>query len=165
MNRPAIPRPLKRKVLVEAGHRCAIPTCRQTTTELAHITPFVEVQEHTFDNLIALCPNCHTRFDKGEIDKGSMLQYKTNLSIINGRYGNFEKRILQLFSKEEEEKEVWLPGWHDIHVYYLLEDGLLEKTGKTGGISIAGVPSREQYLLTLKGRAFIQKWLAASVLD
>jgi 5-methylcytosine-specific restriction endonuclease McrA len=67
MTRPAIPQALKRKVLIEAGHRCAIPTCKQVPVELAHIVPWANCKEHTFENLIALCPTCHTRFDKKEI--------------------------------------------------------------------------------------------------
>jgi 5-methylcytosine-specific restriction endonuclease McrA len=73
-NRPAIPAALKRQILVEAGHRCAIPVCRQVPVEIAHIVPWEKVKEHTFDNLIVLCPTCHTRFDKGEIDRKSMLR-------------------------------------------------------------------------------------------
>lgn len=82
MARTHLPINLKRRVLVEAGHRCAIPTCRDTTTEIAHIVPYSKVKAHTFDNLIALCPNCHTRFDKGEIDFKSIIIYKSNLSLF-----------------------------------------------------------------------------------
>ncbi|MGW3787570.1 HNH endonuclease [Micromonospora chokoriensis] len=74
--RPAIPRELERAVLVEAGHRCAIPTCRSVPVELAHITSWSKVREHSFDNLIALCPTCHARFDRGDIDRKAMLTYK-----------------------------------------------------------------------------------------
>jgi hypothetical protein len=81
MARTNLPIELKRRVLVEAGHRCAIPTCRDTTTEIAHIVRYSKVKDHTFDNLIALCPNCHTRFDKGDIDAKSILIYKSNLSL------------------------------------------------------------------------------------
>lgn len=36
--RSKIPTELKRQILVEAaGHRCAIPTCRHPTIEVAHI--------------------------------------------------------------------------------------------------------------------------------
>ena len=62
--RPPIPADLKRRVLVEAGHRCAIPTCRQIPVEVAHIVPWSENKEHEFENLIALCPNCHDLYDK-----------------------------------------------------------------------------------------------------
>ncbi|MFB7922086.1 HNH endonuclease [Streptomyces sp. NPDC002466] len=81
-NRPAIPRSLDRRIRVEAGHRCAIPTCHMPAPLLviAHIRPWAEVKCHEFENLVALCPNCHTLFDRGHIDRKSMLQYKANLS-------------------------------------------------------------------------------------
>ncbi|MFD9789626.1 HNH endonuclease [Streptomyces sp. NPDC059070] len=95
--RPEIPTELKRAVLVEAGHRCAIPTCRQTPVEMAHIIPWAKIKSHTFDNLIALCPTCHTRFDRGEIDRKSMLQYKANLEVLNHRYTEVERQLLKAF--------------------------------------------------------------------
>lgn len=115
-NRPAIPTKLKRSVLVEAGHRCAIPTCRQTPVELAHITPWSKVKEHTYENLIALCPTCHTRFDRGEIDKISIQQYKYNLALINDRYNNLEIRILENFHLNPGQAEVKLPGGMELMV-------------------------------------------------
>jgi hypothetical protein len=39
------------------------------------------VKRHDFENLIALCPTCHTRYDKREIDRKSMLLYKAQLAI------------------------------------------------------------------------------------
>src|SRR5262245_27086088 len=83
-SRPAVPAEVKRAVLIEAGHRCAIPTCRFPTTEIAHIVPWEKVRKHEFENLIALCPNCHTRHHKGEIDRQSLIQYKRNLA--DGRF-------------------------------------------------------------------------------
>ena len=81
MDRPSIPTDTVRAVLVEAGHRCAIPTCRATTTEIAHIEPWAKSHDNTFGNLIALCPNCHMRFDqKKEIDAKSVRIYKQNLA-------------------------------------------------------------------------------------
>ncbi len=71
--RPAVPAAMKRAVLIEAGHRCAIPTCRQTPVEIAHIEPWSTVKSHAVENLIALCPTCHTRYDNGDIDRISML--------------------------------------------------------------------------------------------
>ncbi|HJQ83495.1 MAG TPA: HNH endonuclease [Candidatus Binatia bacterium] len=81
--RPAIPAELRRRVLVEAGHRCAIQTCRHTAdVDLHHIIPWERCREHTYDNLIALCPNCHRRADAGEIDRKSLLLYKAQLKAI-----------------------------------------------------------------------------------
>ena len=82
--RDNIPVNVIRAVLVESGHRCAIPTCRATTTEIAHIVPWAKSHDNSFENLIALCPNCHTRFDqKKDIDHLAMKMYKHNLGILN----------------------------------------------------------------------------------
>ncbi|MFF2144447.1 HNH endonuclease [Kitasatospora sp. NPDC058190] len=82
--RPKVPSDLRRRVLIEAGHRCAIPTCRSTPVEIAHIVPWAKVRTHEFKNLIALCPTCHARFDdpRGAIDRTAMRQYKANLNPL-----------------------------------------------------------------------------------
>lgn len=75
-----IPAELKRDVLIESGHRCAIPTCKHPTVEIHHIVPWADCQEHKFENLIALCPNCHRRAHSKEIDRKSLSIYKEKLS-------------------------------------------------------------------------------------
>lgn len=79
MNRPAIPTEIRRAVLVEAGHRCAIVTCQHPSVEVHHIIPWEKSQSHDFENLIALCPNCHRRADSEEIDRKSLRMYKAQL--------------------------------------------------------------------------------------
>lgn len=44
------------------------------------------MRDHKFGNLIALCPNCHTRYDKGEIDRKAMFMYKARLGAINEHF-------------------------------------------------------------------------------
>ncbi|MFI0906764.1 HNH endonuclease [Streptomyces sioyaensis] len=124
--RPDIPTALKRAVLVEAGHRCAIPTCRQTPVELAHITQWAKVREHTFENLIALCPTCHTRFDRGEVDRKAMLQYKENLGILNSRYSDTERQFLRVCAK----------NWEGYRRKFLQPDMTLEEFRKGRGRSV-----------------------------
>ena len=99
MSREHIPSEVRRPVLVEAGHRCAIPTCGATTTEVAHIVPWAKTQDNSPQNLIALCPNCHTRYDCGEIDRPAMRIYKQNLGIVNHRYAELERRIFREVAK------------------------------------------------------------------
>jgi tetratricopeptide (TPR) repeat protein len=65
---------MHRQVLVEANHRCAI--CEATEIDVHHIVDHAKVKEHKFENLIALCPNCHRRGHNGDIDRLSMLAYK-----------------------------------------------------------------------------------------
>lgn len=84
LNRPAIPAEIRRAVLVEAGHRCAIPTCRYPNVDLHHIVPWEKCESHDFDNLIALCSNCHRRADSGEIDRKALRIYKAQLSASLG---------------------------------------------------------------------------------
>ncbi|MEQ1742656.1 MAG: HNH endonuclease signature motif containing protein [Candidatus Nitrotoga sp.] len=128
MSRDTIPAEIKRAVLVEAGHRCAIPTCRATTTEIAHIVPWIETQDNSFENLIALCPNCHTRFDqKKEIDRLAVKMYKHNLGILNNRYGEFERRLFEVLAKSNERVFV-LGAAGDLMVANAVKDGFFEKT-------------------------------------
>lgn len=153
--RPAIPEEIKRQVLMEAGHRCAIPTCKFPTTEIAHITPWAESNSNDFYNLIALCPNCHARYDKGEIDRKSMKLYKQNLGIIYSRYGDLEKRILLIFIDNPEVNEIWLSGDFGILLLFLIRDGIIHDTGKNSGVIIAGTPSKKLYELTSFGKQVV----------
>ncbi|MFD5078134.1 HNH endonuclease [Streptomyces sp. NPDC058371] len=163
--RPAIPRPLERRVLVEAGHRCAIPTCRTVPVELAHIDPWSKVQEHTFENLIALCPTCHTRYDNGDIDRLSMKTYKANLSVISGRYGEMERRILDLLVESPQAAQIRLPGGWDIQLMYLIKDGLLAVAQGGARIEIAGIPAHQDFVVTPAGRDFVSRWVKAEPVE
>ena len=175
--RQSIPATLERDLKVEAGHRCAIPTCRQVPVELAHIVPWEKVQEHTFENIIALCPTCHSRFDKKEIDRKSLMRYKANLTIVNSRYGDLERRVLEAFAKTPRATVIDLPGTHDLFLSYLLADGLLARLGPgsslrhTPGTTVliptgAGLPLNPYtYQLTEKGRDFVQRWMNALELE
>jgi len=93
MTRSAIPDALKRKLFVEAGHRCSIPSCKNTPLDIHHIEPWASVQCHEFKNLIVLCPNCHRRFHTGEIDKQSIIAYKERLSnLYSSLHGDVDGR-------------------------------------------------------------------------
>lgn len=73
--RPAIPEEIKRQVLAEAGHRCAV--CGLTgPLELAHIEPWHKTRNHESNNLISLCSNCHSLADKEEWGKKTLAAYK-----------------------------------------------------------------------------------------
>jgi hypothetical protein len=126
MSRDTVPAEVRRAVLVEAGHRCAIPTCRATTTEIAHIVPWADTQDNSFGNLIALCPNCHTRFDqKKEIDRLAVKMYKHNLGILNNRYGEFERRLFEVLA-ESDERVFVLGAAGDLLVANAVKDGFFE---------------------------------------
>jgi DNA-binding PadR family transcriptional regulator len=90
--------------------------------------------------------------------------YKSNLSILNNSYSDFEQRILKVFSENKSVNQIWLPGELDIMLMYLLQDGMLVDTGQNSGIIMSGMPSQKLYSITEKGKTFIQKWLSAEEL-
>jgi phosphopentomutase len=154
-----------RAVLVEAGHRCAISTCKATTTEIHHIIPFAETQNNNFENLIALCPNCHARYHKGEIDEKAIRMYKANLSILNHRYGEFERRIFD-YIVESGERVIVVGAGGDILLYNAIKDGFLEDKNVQGislSIKIGNefekkFPLSFTYWVTDKGLEFIKRY-------
>lgn len=168
MNRIPVPAATKRAVLVEAGHRCAIPTCRATTTEIAHIVPWEKTQDNSFENLIALCPNDHTRYDqKKEIDQIAVQMYKQNLGVLNGRYGEFERRVFSLLA-ESGERFIVVGAGGDIMLANAVKDGLLEDEHvNSASFAITGLngfrrefPMNFTYFLTDMGLDFIKRFTA-----
>jgi hypothetical protein len=133
--------------MIEAGHRCAIPTCRAAVPlQIEHIEDWVKVRRHDFENMIVLCANCHGRKGNGhgQIDRRSLRQYKASLAVINSRYGDLERRVLEHFA---EQRELWrpvfaedpevepdwlrglaigLPGSMRLLMKYLVQDGYVE---------------------------------------
>jgi len=175
--RPSIPRELRRDILVEAGHRCAIPACRQHPVEVEHIDDWAKVKEHRFENLIALCPTCHARKGEGpgQIDRKSLRQYKANLAILNSRYGDVERRLIEYCAQELARGREGRPfgglpvmtlGFaSEWQVMYLLADGYLERYPVPLRPSLYGIPLTEQYILTEAGADFVQRWMQARPLE
>lgn len=173
MGRETIPADVERAVLVEAGHRCAIPTCRSTTTEIAHITPWAKTHDNSFENLIALYPTCHTRYDqKGEIDRKSIQMYKHNLGIINKRYSEFELRLFRHIAISGERIFV-LGAGGDILVANAVLDGFFEDKHVEGiGFNIESsdgfsksFPLTFTYWVTDTGMNFIHRLIHGEAID
>ncbi len=78
--------------------------------KIAHIVPYAKTQNNSFENLIALCPTCHTRFDTGQIDRQSMCQYKANVSVVSSRYSDLERRVIEFFADNPQYDTIFLPG-------------------------------------------------------
>lgn len=140
-----------------------------TPVEVAHIEPWSKVKEHAFDNLIALCPNHHTRFDlERRIPKSSMLKYKANLAVLNGRYSTLERRLIEDGATMPPGQEIPVHIGVRILIRNLLEDGLLEEANDPQylltGYDLGGVKTTELYHFTEKGRAFIERWKDAEPL-
>ncbi len=75
-----IPTPLERLLFELAGHRCTI--CSAPWMEIHHIVELSEGGKTEFDNLIVLCPNCHTRVHREQLPtKIELRNYKKKQEI------------------------------------------------------------------------------------
>ena len=156
MSRPHIPEQLKRRVLLEAGHRCAIPPCRYPDVVIHHIIPWAQCKEHKYENLIALCPNCHARADRGEIDRKSLRTYKVNLRYAHDKFSQLEVDILFKLYKAPENSSVQFPWFMMILINRILDAEYIDVKRPQSSVEILGMNVSPVYLfLTNKGREYI----------
>ncbi|MFX0209773.1 MAG: HNH endonuclease [Candidatus Hodarchaeota archaeon] len=155
-NRPSIPVETKRRILIESGYRCAIPTCRFPIAQKAHIVSWAESKDHSYENLIALCPNCHTLYDSGKIEKAAIIAYKKKLMFLNEVYSRFELDVLDYLKTH---KRALIPG--ELLIKRLLEEKIVEHEeeimiqGFGDGKDILGILS---VILTEKGKKLLEDW-------
>lgn len=127
-DRPAIPAELERAVMLEAGYRCAVPSCRTVAPlQIDHIEDYARVQKHEFHNMIVLCSNCHGMKGTGprKLDRKALRQLKANLRRVNQRYNDTERRILEHFVENGPDGSIPLPG-SEVLYSYLVKDGIIE---------------------------------------
>lgn len=101
MARKAIPIDVERKLCAESMGRCMNPDCQAelfrkkgNVIEKAHITPYCKTADNDYENLVILCPTCHTDFDKNDaFDPEQVKQWKL---IRRERLRRFSVRSMQL---------------------------------------------------------------------
>jgi hypothetical protein len=166
--RPSIPKALRRAVEVEAGHRCAIPTCRQIPTQIHHINE--NPADNRFENLIVLCPNCHQRVTARKIDRLAVEMYKANLSLLNERYSSTERRYLEILAAERAKgghaNSLVLATGFEVAMWRLISDGMVQPriagpAMVSNGIQMAPV----QYVLTSAGEKLVHNLAEAISID
>ena len=151
---------VKRRVLVEAAHRCAIPTCRNPTTEIAHIVPESQSHDDSFENLIALCPDCQNK----EIDRQSIRMYKRNLGILNSRYSDFERRVFDQIAETDRRSFVVEAGF-EILLLHAVKDGLLKRVELSPVAIQRAEPTQYKYEVTDEGLDFINRYICGEDLS
>lgn len=62
-----IPRPIKRRLIEEAGGKCANPGCSSTKVQFHHIKHWAVYKAHSADDMIAICPSCHDAAHHGKL--------------------------------------------------------------------------------------------------
>lgn len=104
MNRKAIDETVKRKLYAESMGRCMNPKCQRELfsangdiIEKAHIDPYCKTEDNSFDNLILLCPSCHTDFDKNhaftseEVSEWKRIRREELERYFSKKYNSFEE--------------------------------------------------------------------------
>ena len=163
-DRTSISADLRRKILVEAGHRCAIPTCRNIIVDVHHILPWKKCKKHEYNNLIALCPNCHRRAGKGEIDTKSLRMYKNNLRLLYDKFTLFEIDVLFELDKIPQDKAMQFPPYLILLVKRIIESGYIDWIKTPPGVMIGGMKSNPDYIkITDKGREFIKSLYSENI--
>lgn len=167
-DRDRIPAELERALMLEAGYRCSIPACKTVDPlQIDHIVEYSTVKTHAFENMIVLCANCHNRKGKGprRLDRKALRAIKRNLGIVNARYNDIERRVLQHFIDEPDSTHVVLPET-PVLFGYLIKDGLIEgiSDGRLDGVWWGTGPDNDEpmfmtrgYRLTAEGKALVTK--------
>ncbi len=154
--RPSIPMELRRRVLIEAGHRCAIPTCRHIDVDVHHIVPWEQCKEHNYDNLIALCPNCHRRADRNDIDRKSLRIYKANLRFAHDKFSQFElDTLFALYAAPSTHGLPW-PSYLNLLLKRLFDASYVQLEEMRASMTIGNIKTTPDILkITQTGRSFI----------
>jgi len=161
MKRSKIPAGLRRRVLVESGHRCAIPTCRHIDVDVHHIVPWAERPAHDYDDLIALCPNCHRRADREEIDRKSLRIYKAALRNAHDKYSQFEMDTLFDLNSLPEHGSRPFPEYLGLLIKRLIDSEFVALYAPSSGLAIGAMGGTvdvgpSALAITKKGRAFVE---------
>lgn len=131
MNSRYIDESAKRKLYAESMGRCMNPNCQRELfckngdiIEKAHIDPYCKTADNSFENLILLCPSCHTDFDKNNaFTSEEVLGWKRT------RREEFEKMFSKKYASFEELKKEVVPLLLENQTiftsYYLKENKVL----------------------------------------
>jgi hypothetical protein len=161
--------------LLEAAYRCGNPRCRHILTlELHHIIWVREGGANLPENLIALCPNCHSLHTAGHIPAEAVHAWKGLLISLNNPHRGAADLLLVLREEEERlEKEGYeadrrssvpppfrFTGDGLGMLSGLITSGLVEIDRRFSGGSVWGgeMPSFT-VRLTPRGRAMVDAWL------
>lgn len=100
MPRRTIPINIRKLVLHEAGYKCSNPICRTIITiELHHLVSVTDNGLNSPDNLLVLCPNCHTLHHQGNIPQESLKAWKMLLISLNKSLDKHALDILLTLTK------------------------------------------------------------------
>lgn len=171
--RKTVPPATRQIILLEAGYKCANPTCRHILTlELHHIIWIKDGGGNEPENLVALCPNCHSLHSTGHIPMDAIRCWKNLLLSLNNHNRASVDVLLVLY--EEEKRAIssadqnWEPPFRFTGdglgmLSGLLTSGLLEISKRIFGGSLWGGGIHQfEVRLTESGKRLVEAWLSGN---
>lgn len=146
----------KREVLIEAGYRCAVPSCRTILAlDLHHIIEVSDDGGNDVSNLIALCGTCHDLFHRGIITRDAINSWKGMLIALNQA---FDKESISnlLFLKNIPSRKLALSGDGILKFSHLISSNLADfnLVMQNGPLILYNV------FLTQKGELLTNAWFS-----
>ena len=111
---------VKKRLYAESMGRCMNPACQRKLfseegdiIEKTHIDPYCKTADNTFENLVLLCPNCHTEFDKNhkftpeEVLNWKKIRKEEIERIFCKKFSNFEDLKREVVPLLEQNKNIY----------------------------------------------------------
>lgn len=173
--RKTIPPATREKILMEAGYKCANPNCRHIITlEMHHILWVKDGGGDDPENLLALCPNCHTLHTQGHIPGKAIEVWKSMLVSLNNPNRANVDLLLLLYKDETQLAAARAEGKRVDPAFQFSGDGLgtlaslisaelleIYNRHRSSSMHGNGIQSFE-VRLTESGQRLVKAWLAGS---
>lgn len=111
---------VKRKLYAESMGRCMNPSCRRELfsengdiIERAHIDPYCKTADNSFENLVVLCPNCHSNFDYNsaftseEVKNWKLIRQQELIKFFAKKFETFEDLKNEVIPLLSENKKIY----------------------------------------------------------
>ncbi len=111
---------VKKRLYAESMGRCMNPACQRDLfshggdlIEKAHIDPYCATADNSFENLVLLCPNCHTDFDKNhaftaeEVLGWKRIRQEEVERMFSKKFSSFEDLKREVAPLLEENKSIF----------------------------------------------------------
>lgn len=155
--RRRIPEAVRRHVLMEAGYRCGVPTCRNILAiDLHHIVPVSEDGGNEPDNLLPLCGLCHDLHHRGEIPPDAIRIWKGILVALNRAFDHETIDNLLFLQALDSKPRLIVSGDGVLRFSRLIAAGLA--TFKWQNVTRERRPDTYSVALTDKGKLLVEAW-------
>jgi hypothetical protein len=162
--RANLSRVVRQQVLTESGYRCANPTCGVVLAmNLHHLEHVAEGGGDVVENIIALCPNCHTLHHNGHIERAALVVWKSILQLKSSPFDRDTFKLLHMVSKMPG-GIIKLSGDGLLFFGQALISGYIETRERPNSLlqspTSGSTPLCYEVSLTTKGRGALENWLA-----